>query len=380
MTKGIYIHIPFCNRKCGYCSFYSVSDLKLKTGFLQALSEEITYKKEAYPLFFEGGEATLYIGGGNPELLDEFEIGRLFEITDKLPFKFSEITIEANPDSITDNKLKLYRQLGINRLSVGIQAFDDEVLRFLGRNHSLADAVKALDAAGKYFENFSIDLIGGTPTSGLERDWEKEFGYIERYRPSHVSFYLLSIEKGSDFFGNVVVDEDLQSLDYELFGRYMRDMDYDHYEISNFCKPEYECRHNQLYWERNEYMGFGPSAVTFVRTGGSPHSETQEIRIKNVSNINSYIRVPALSEIEVLSIDDSFFETIFLSLRMAKGLDIRRLEKIFPGRSAGLEERFINLERFGYIERCNYRWRIPEKHFIISSEIVLELIKEMNYA
>lgn len=436
MSKGVYIHIPFCSRKCNYCSFYSVADIRYKEEFLAALEKEIEHKKWAYPEFFDNSEATLYIGGGNPALLDESEMARLFGLLRKLPFRFTETTIEANPDSITAAKAGLYKKLGINRISVGVQAFDDSILKFLGRNHSAQDALRSLDIVCKYFENFSIDLIGGIPApldhssefikpetrkmkktyppplnpqSVFARDWEKEVHYIAQYRPPHLSFYLLSIEKGSEFYGKVQTDEDEQGRDYELFCANMPDMDYEHYEISNFCRPGYSCTHNEAYWERNEYMGFGPSAVSFVKglnqdsRGASQASaeksqgvkesskklkpvtqnskpETHEMRIKNVSNIHSYIKVPALSELERLNEEDSFFETVFLSLRTNKGLDLINLESKFSERTAGIEGGLLRLGKSGFVEKFNGKWIIPEKHLIISNEIVVELMKETEYA
>lgn len=370
--KGLYIHIPFCHKKCFYCSFYSTTNLSLIPSYLEALDKELEFKRNVYPNFFKKGVATLYIGGGNPAILSLKDIEKILEKVYSLNFYFKEITIEANPDSLSDDKVKEYKNLGINRISLGIQSFDDNVLKILGRNHSEKEAERGLNIVKKYFDNFSIDIIGGIygllEGKNISRNFKRELKKIKDYDPPHISFYLLTIEKNTPFYGSFILDDDLQVTDYEMFIEFARENGYIHYEISNFAKKSFECKHNRIYWERGDYIGLGPSACSFLKG-------EREVRIKNSSNLFKYLKRPTFSRIEYLDQKDILSESIFLSLRTAKGLNFSTIQRDFPEKAPDIYERLLALKKSGFIKQKKGRWIIEEKSFIISNEIIAEILK-----
>ncbi len=372
MLKGLYIHIPFCNKKCNYCSFYSSSDLTEISPYLSALKEEVEIKKRLYPNFFDNKEATLYIGGGNPAILDIDQMQLLLKYLYSLNFDFIEITIEANPDSLTEQKLELYKDMGVNRLSLGMQSFDDRILTVLGRNHKSYEAKRAAEMVKKYFNNFSIDLIGGIDGfyrgEHVRRDIEKDIKELENINPPHISFYLLSVEKGTPFYDSYEVLEEKQISDYEFFISFARDKGYIHYEISSYSKAGFECLHNQLYWERKDYLGFGASAASYL-------GKDREIRIKNISDIKEYIKNPASFQTEQLKAADILFEMVFLPLRTKRGLFTDTIKESFPSCHKSILKNLNELKKAGFLEEENGKWSIREEKYLISNEIILEILK-----
>ena len=280
---GIYIHIPFCNSKCAYCGFYSLPSLKLKDRFLEALKAEIVARKD-----YLHGEAvnTIYFGGGTPSLLSLEEIGTLLHlINDTYPVaKDLEITLEANPDTLSPEYLEGLRKLGINRLSIGIQSFFDNDLQYLSRRHDASHARQCLDWAKQAgFSNLSIDLIYGLPTSNAEQ-WNRNLDFFFELGLPHLSAYALTLEPNVILtkqieLGKVPpVNEEDALHDYDILCRRADENGYLHYEISNFCKRGMHSKHNASYWFGTPYAGFGPSA----------HSFDGYSRQWNVSNIEKY--------------------------------------------------------------------------------------------
>ena len=325
---GLYIHIPFCNSKCAYCGFYSLPSLKLKERFLEALKTEIVARKG-----YLHGETvnTVYFGGGTPSLLSIKEISELLHlINETFPVGIGpEITLEANPDTLSLEYLKGLRQLGVNRLSIGIQSFFDNDLKYLSRRHDSNHAKQCLDWAKQAgFSNISIDLIYGLPTSDAEQ-WNRNLDLFFELGLPHLSAYALTLEPNSILtkqieLGKVPpVNEEDALRDYEILCQRAAENGYLHYEISNFCQRGMHSKHNSSYWFGTPYAGFGPSA----------HSFDGVSRQWNVSSVEKYCaRVPEPVEgpdieKESLSPEQLYDEYVMLRLRTHWGIDLKYMKR-----------------------------------------------------
>ena len=281
---GIYIHIPFCNSKCAYCGFYSIPSLKRKGDFLDALRLEIFARRD----YLEGESiGTIYFGGGTPSLLSVEEIGEILQwITGVFTVNAdAEITLEANPDTLSLDYLKGLRAIGVNRLSIGIQSFFDNDLKYLSRRHDSRHALECVSLAKEAgFENISLDLIYGLPTSDAEQ-WHRNLELFFEMDVPHLSAYALTLEPNSILtkqieMGKVMpINEEDALRDYEILCRLAKEAGFLHYEISNFCKPGSHSRHNSSYWFGVPYLGLGPSA----------HSYNGTSRQWNVSSVGGYL-------------------------------------------------------------------------------------------
>ena len=282
---GLYLHIPFCNSKCAYCGFYSLPSLKLKERFMEALKTEIVMRKD----YLHGQTVnTIYFGGGTPSLLSIKEIGELLHlINNTYPIgNDPEITLEANPDTLSLEYLEALRHLGVNRLSIGIQSFFDNDLQYLSRRHDSHHARQCLDWAKLAgFENISIDLIYGLPTSDAEQ-WNQNLDIFFAYDLPHLSAYALTLEPNAILTKQIEsgkvqpVNEEDALRDYEILCRRAAENGYLHYEISNFCKRGMHSKHNASYWFGTPYAGFGPSS----------HSYDGNSRQWNVSSVEKYCK------------------------------------------------------------------------------------------
>ena len=323
--SGLYIHIPFCKQACFYCDFHFSTNQTYRHLLIQSLADEIRLQKD----YLNGDTLeTIYFGGGTPSLLNLNEFELLFETIQKY-FKvdpFAEITLEANPDDLTRNKIQILKEFGVNRLSLGIQSFDDKVLTFLNRAHSAKDALACVELLRESgFTNLSIDLIHSIPgqeENTLMKNLEKALSLS----PEHISAYSLTIEEKT-VFGRWATGGKLKSLDettsahqFELVMNTLVEHGYRHYEISNFCKPGYHSRHNSSYWNQKKYLGVGPSA----------HSYNGVSRQFNVANNHLYMKslqeskLPA--ETELLTRADKINEYIFTSLRTDDGCRLSYLK------------------------------------------------------
>jgi oxygen-independent coproporphyrinogen-3 oxidase len=325
IMAGIYVHIPFCRQACFYCNFHFVTSLTYKNELLNALLRETEMQKD----FLEGETIeTIYFGGGTPSIL---HISDLELQLDKIRSLFtiqegSEITIEANPDDITKEKLIGWKKIGINRLSIGVQSFFDDDLQWMNRAHSAKQAIDNLSLATEHFENITIDLIYGTP--GLTDDkWKQNVEKAFAYNIPHLSCYALTVEPKTPLQKMINekkmenVNPDRQSSQFLLLMQWMQDAGYEHYEISNFSKPGFRSRHNSAYWEGRKYLGLGPAA----------HSFNGESRQWNISNNNNYIesirRGILPIEKEILSPVQQLNEYIMTSLRTIEGLDLKKISE-----------------------------------------------------
>jgi oxygen-independent coproporphyrinogen III oxidase len=326
---GVYIHIPFCRQACHYCDFHFSTSLKNKQAFIEALIKEITLRKD----YLDKSDTvqSIYFGGGTPSLLEKEEI---LSIIDELHRLYTvsndaEITLEANPDDLTQKKVKELRQTPVNRFSIGIQSFSNEDLRFMNRAHNSAealDSVKRVQDEG--FNNITIDLIYGTPTLSNEQ-WKKNLDISFSLDVPHVSAYCLTVEDRTALAKMVrmkkapPVDDQKSAEQFMMLMSEMKDHDFIHYEISNFCKEGYYSRHNSSYWKGAHYLGLGPSA----------HSYDGRTRQWNVANNARYIK--ALEEgrtdheTEELSKEQRYNEYILTTLRTTWGTDLGHIEKYF---------------------------------------------------
>jgi oxygen-independent coproporphyrinogen-3 oxidase len=325
---GIYIHIPLCTQKCHYCNFFSLASEKSRDAIADALCKELELQQN-YP----GSDKirTIYFGGGTPSLLKTRDIEKilttiyhLFSVEDN-----PEITLEANPEDLNARKLAELRKSGINRLSIGIQSFEDEDLRFLNRTHTGRQAkssIKRSQEAG--FTNLSIDLIYGIPTMD-SFDWESNLMTALDLRIPHISAYALTVEERTPLAVMIRkgkmpgVNEDEQAQHFFLLMSLLRAHGYEHYEISNFCKPGMYSRHNSAYWTGEKYLGIGPSA----------HSYDGNTRQWNISNLSAYLQQISSGvlspEKESLTKAQKFNEFMMTSLRTMWGCDLSKLEEQF---------------------------------------------------
>ena len=310
MVKNAYIHIPFCKSKCKYCSFVSFPKTEQKRNYLDALKKEIKH-------FYSGEHLeTLYFGGGTPSLLtvEEFaEIKGLFN-TDK----DTEITAELNPETLTFEYLKGLYEIGINRISIGCQTFDDEILQQIGRRHDAKQAENAVNfAKNAGFKNISLDFIYGLPNQTIS-GFEKDLNHAIELGVQHISLYGLKIDDGCYFASHYpenLPDEDTQADMYLKAIEVLKD--FEHYEISNFGLPS---KHNLNYWDNNSYYGFGVSA----------HGYTGNVRYANTSDLEEYIDNPLTQKTEkLLTKQEKLEEEIFLGFRKLKGIDVERINKTF---------------------------------------------------
>jgi putative oxygen-independent coproporphyrinogen III oxidase len=333
---SVYIHIPYCKKKCRYCSFLSTApDVKDLDAYTRAVDTELNLYK---PFLSNRDVRSVYIGGGTPSLLEPVHVERLLNgLTGSLGVnKNAEITIEANPESVSAEKLKAMHILGINRLSIGLQSFDDTVLNSLGRLHSADSSFAAIEKARSAgFKNINVDVIYGIPS----QDISKELNGIKAVSPEHVSFYYLTIEQGTP----LSLDKIFKPLNDEAFEElYLRIHDemlnagYEHYEVSNFTKKGFQSAHNMNYWERGDYLGIGSGAHGFFKAGLPWIGMTAQARYENTYPPSAYISkltggMPyngtssgtfPISRTEVLDNDAETLEYIFLSLRTWKHIDI----------------------------------------------------------
>ena len=337
LNAGLYLHVPFCLRKCPYCDFYSIPvkiSKSLEKNYLNALKFELTLLKSFLEEKFgikKISFITFYAGGGTPSLLSPHFYENLFGFLAK-NFEFSpeELTLEANPETLTLEKTKAFYKAGFNRISLGVQSFSQKGLKFLGRLHSVKDNLKALDYILKAgFKNFSLDFIFGWKGQG-EKTLEKEILKALEFKPTHLSFYELTLEKGTPFYqtfkGKKYWIEDKKLIKfYKLIENTLKDYGYERYEISNYAFPKFKCKHNLIYWKIKPYLGLGPSAV----------SRIENLRWENPKNFNHYLntllkefKLP-LKIVESLDNYELAKEYIFMGLRLKEGVSLNVLKEKF---------------------------------------------------
>ncbi|MBI3625997.1 MAG: radical SAM family heme chaperone HemW [Candidatus Rokubacteria bacterium] len=363
---GVYLHIPFCRQRCHYCSFntgpYRPAAMER---FLSALLSEIDLVGEAR---WAGGVSigTVFFGGGTPSLLEGDEMEA---VLNRLRKRFTlapaaEVTVECNPESLTRDKAEGCRLAGVNRLSLGVQSLDDDLLARLGRLHSPVEARRAFnEARAAGFDNLSVDLMYGLPGLDLAR-WESAVGEILAWRPEHLSAYALTLDEGSRWASEGVAglpDEDTVTAQYWALARLARQTGYEHYEISNYARDGFRSRHNQVYWRAEEYLAFGPGACGFLG----------DVRYGNVKPVERYCAMLEAGSLplgthEVLTPGQREAERRILGLRLTDGVPLPWLKDRRP-----LIDTWHSL---GLLEIAGGRCRLTEAGFLLSDSLFVHLL------
>ena len=360
MILALYVHIPFCRTLCPYCDFVRepcagpVPDV-----YIQALCREIAS-------FSGAPEAkSLFIGGGTPSLLRAAQLERIVTAVGQR-FRLcegAEITVEANPDDVTPDLISAWRDAGVNRLSLGVQSFDDDALRYLGRRHDAAAARRACEAAAAVFENWSMDLIFGVPPVAA---WTGTLDACAAFAPPHIAAYGLTYEGGTPFEmrREEAIDEDSSLALYQQAEEALAG--YEHYEISNFARPGFACRHNLSYWRNEVYAGFGTAAYSFVAG----------VRSRNLTDTADYVQAPGAKEEALrLSGEEIRLETMIQHLRLRAGIEkgyyLERFGRALEDDFGGPLE---SLRRRGLVEEAGGAVRPTSQGFYLNNEIGLALV------
>ena len=375
LPLGIYIHIPFCRSKCQYCDFYSLTckDDKILDSYLYAICAHI---REAGALAPNHLVDTIYFGGGTPSLFGAEGLAAILT-TIRKSFDVSaaaEITFEANPDSVSDRLLRRLHSEGFNRVSLGIQCDNDEILKKLGRPHSFEQAVQAVKKIRKAgFRNLSLDLMYGLPGQGLE-DWQKTLKHVLSLHPEHISCYGLKVEEGTPLYEYQdfcnLADDDAQADMYLAAIEILRKHGYRQYEISNFCKKGNVSRHNLKYWSGGEYLGFGPDASSDF--GGRRFTIIRDLQ-GYIDGIKTGGQV--LTEVQEVAPRERAGEYLMMRLRTVSGLNPQEYEKQFLLPFAPLAEALqVFKDRGLAVETFDGRWHLTPTGFLLSNSIISDLL------
>ena len=376
MPLGIYIHVPFCRSKCQYCDFYSLTTKEDKwlDGYQDAVCAHI---RETGPLAPDYVVDTVYFGGGTPSFFGADGMAAILN-TIRKSFKVSptaEITFEANPDSVSDRLLRRLRSEGFNRVSLGVQCDNDEILKKLGRPHNYAQVVSAVERIRRYkFKNLSLDLMYGLPGQSLQ-DWERTLKNVLKLQPEHISCYGLQVEEGTPLYEYReycnLADEDTQADMYLSAVEILRQHGYRQYEISNFCRKGNVSRHNLKYWNGEPYLGFGPNASSDF--GGSRFTIVRDLR-KYIEGIKQGGQV--LQEVQEVATRERAGEYLMLRLRTAAGIDPKVYERRYLLPFDPLEECLWQYKERGLATKTfDGRWHLTPNGFLLSNQIIGELLE-----
>ena len=376
----LYLHIPFCVKKCNYCDFLSaLAGEETRAAYVDALLEEIRGFDE--PEDYE--VVTVFFGGGTPSILPGQAIFRIMEaLREKFSFrKGAEITLEANPGTVDKEKLSFYKKAGINRLSFGLQSADAEELKKLGRIHTWEKFLESFQLAREAgFSNINVDLMSALPGQTKE-SWEKTLRQVLALQPEHISDYRLIIEEGTPFYQlyekdverrdageepELIPSEEEERAMYESTGRILKEQGYLHYEISNYAKPGCECRHNLGYWQRRDYLGFGLGASTLLNP----------VRYKNTEDLEAYLGGDfSKKEFFVLTKDNQIEETMFLGLRVLEGVSKEQFREQFSCELRVVYRKELEkLEKEGLLEEEGDFVRLTSRGIDLSNPVLAEFL------
>ena len=361
MSMGIYIHIPFCVKKCNYCDFNSSDKINhLKKPYVDALICEINSSN------YDDTVDSVFVGGGTPTSINIQDLTEIIKcIQNKFNLKDAEITVEVNPATINKHGFAMLKNCGVNRISLGLQSADDAELKTLGRIHRYSDFLKSYNnALNVGFDNINVDLMFSLPGQTLEK-WQKTLSSVVKLKPQHISCYSLIIEEGTPFYN---MDLNLPSEDtdreiYEHTVAFLKANEYNQYEISNFAKRNKECKHNIKYWRCENYIGFGAGASSLYNG----------VRFNNSVDVSEYIKNNQQHKI-VLSDEDKVSEYIFLGLRMNEGIDLKefynRFGFDFLERYDNIIEKYVRLNLMEVDTHC----RLTLDGFSVSNSIMSEFV------
>jgi oxygen-independent coproporphyrinogen III oxidase len=373
---GIYIHIPFCRTACDYCNFHFSTSLKRKGELVKAMQQELALRKD----YLNAEQIdSIYFGGGSPSVLDVSEIQALlhdinlhYDVIDN-----AEISLEANPDDLSLEKLSGLREIGVNRLSIGIQSFLEEELKTLGRIHSAKQAITSIENARKTgFSSLTIDLIYGIQNSSLE-SWQENLDIMKSLQLNHFSSYALTVEPKTVLAHKIKkgakkeIDEELLREQYFILKKFARANSFNHYEISNFSKEGFYSIHNTNYWKHKKYVGIGPSANSF---------DLQSRRWNMAVNTDYISKIRSGEQFwdeEHLSRQDQFNEKLMLGLRTMWGVDLEELFKVFnPTNKQQFLNRIVYYEQMDFIKRENSIIRFTDEGILFSDQVISDLFIE----
>ncbi|HKL76546.1 MAG TPA: radical SAM family heme chaperone HemW [Halanaerobiales bacterium] len=371
---ALYIHIPFCIEKCSYCDFYSLKyKKKILKDYLKSLKKEL----KIYSTKIDSKIKTIYFGGGTPSLLSPKSIEEILNIIyeNYLVIDNIEISLESNPSSLTKEKIIAYKKVGINRLSLGIQSFNNDDLNILGRLHDRKKALSMIKEVDKQFSNYNFDLIFAIPEQNFER-WKANINKVKEINPPHLSLYNLQIEEGT-MIKKQIDNNNLKPVTNELDAKMykhaidkLKDEDYIQYEISNFAKKGYFSKHNLVYWRYEPYLGLGPSA----------HSFTTKTRFSNYSSLEKYNnhlkkdKVP-IENINSLNLQERMSEKMFLGLRLKEGINYEQFHSTFNKKLNCVFKEEINdlLEKDLLIEKDN-NLKLSQKGKFLGNKVFIKFV------
>ena len=371
---GVYFHIPFCRKACSYCNFHFSTNLNGTGKMAEAISKEIGLTNLP-----EKGMKTLYFGGGTPSLLQKEELGLIFSsLRSKTEFsELEEVTLECNPEDINVHSLEYWKNLGITRLSIGLQSLNESELRAMNRAHNDAQSFECLDLLGQFgYFNISVDLIYGTPWKSNSQ-WEEELDFIIGHKAiSHISAYALTVESKTQLNHQInkgeipPIDDDRTVSQFNILQEKIHQNNWEAYEISNYCKPNHRAKHNSQYWKFRPYFGFGPAAHSF---------DGKTTRYLNIANNTLYIQSIQKEELpreyEELSLTDSLNERIMTGLRTCEGIRTVDLENFKPGwekRNIRALNRYI---KSGDLVQLKHGYQLTHSGKLISDRIISDLME-----
>ncbi|MBJ6725618.1 radical SAM family heme chaperone HemW [Geomesophilobacter sediminis] len=381
MHISLYLHYPFCVQKCLYCDFNSRAERRFSPAeYAELLVREL--EAVSRTLSRPVQVPTMYFGGGTPSLMEPSDLARVIETADRL-FRLepdAEITLEANPGTLSVDRARGFRSAGANRISIGIQAFENRLLARLGRIHSVREALDAVDAARcGGFDNLGIDLIHSLPEQSLAQ-WETALRTAAVLAPEHISAYALTVEEGTPFAalerrGELPLpEEDEGAQMFEATARLLTGAGYEHYEISNFARPGRQSRHNSVYWRRASYLGFGAGAHSFLNTDGLGERWSNAPSPEQYRDALSQGILPTRDRIP-LTLEDALAESFFLGLRLLAGVDVGELAGRFgAGPLAPYLDRAQGLIERGLLERDGDRLRLAPKAVILANTVFAEFL------
>ncbi|MGM0411195.1 MAG: radical SAM family heme chaperone HemW [Bacillota bacterium] len=371
---ALYIHLPFCKKKCSYCDFFSLSyNKKLVNEYLKVLKKEIKF----YGNKLKEKVKTIYFGGGTPSLISTKSLAELLNLIDN---NFSlanniEISIEANPESLNENKIKAYKNQHINRISLGVQSFNEQELKLLGRLHDSKRAKKVIYAIKKHFDNFSFDLIFAIPGQSFSK-WKNNLNTAIKIDPPHISIYNLQIEEETLLYKRLknnelkTIKEELDAKMYEYTIKELKKYSFKQYEISNFAKKGYESKHNLCYWKYEPYLGLGPAA----------HSFTSKTRFYNPSSLEKYIEEVntngnGIKDFNILTLEQKMSEKMIMGLRLTNGVKFKDFYNQFNRELKNVYRKEIDelLEK-KLIEVNENRVKLTEKGKLLGNKVFMEFI------
>ena len=369
---SLYIHIPFCKQKCFYCDFPSYASIDyLKSDYVEALCKEIEEKAIKYKI------KSIFIGGGTPSYLETEEIIKILNSINKLDLSEDiEFTMECNPGALKEEKLRAMLNGGVNRISMGLQAVQNSLLKDIGRIHSFKQFEENFNLARQIgFKNINVDLMFGLPNQKVE-EWKESLETIARMNPEHISAYSLIIEEGTAFYKLwernklILPSEEEEREMYVITKNILKNHGYHQYEISNYSKIGRECYHNKVYWKSDEYLGLGSASTSFIDCK----------RIKNIENVKDYIDKinsgeDVIDDIYVNKLEDSMEEFVFMGLRMIEGINVNEFNKRFGVTIEGIYKEVIdkNINKKLLVLE-NDRLRLTEKGIELSNSVMSDFI------